>query len=92
MEEKKTKYSFKVILEKYVSEILVIFIGISMSFFFDEWRENRRDEETVKKHLTFLRTNLIQDTIQLTGMVPSVVRGLPKDDSVLKINRAFVIR
>lgn len=69
MEEKKTKYSFKVILEKYVSEILVIFIGISISFFFDEWRENRRDEETIKKHLTFLRTNLIQDTIQLTGMV-----------------------
>jgi hypothetical protein len=69
MEEKKTKYSFKVILEKYVSEILVIFIGISISFFFDEWRENRRDEETIKKHLTFLRTNLIQDTIQLTGMI-----------------------
>lgn len=69
MEEKKTKYSFKVILEKYVSEILVIFIGISMSFFFDEWRQNRQDKETVKKHLIFLRTNLIQDTIQLTGMV-----------------------
>ena len=69
MEGKKTKYSFKVILEKYVSEILVIFIGISMSFFFDEWRENRRDEETIKKHLTFLRTNLVQDTIQLTGMI-----------------------
>lgn len=69
MEEKKTTYSFKVILEKYVSEILVIFIGISMSFFFDEWRENRQDEETVRKHLTFLRTNLIQDTIQLTGIV-----------------------
>lgn len=69
MEEKKTTYSFKVILEKYVSEILVIFIGISISFFFDEWRENRRDEETIRKHLTFLRTNLVQDTIQLTGMI-----------------------
>lgn len=69
MEGKKANYSFKVILEKYVSEILVIFIGISMSFFFDEWRQNRQDEETIRKHLTFLRTNLVQDTLQLTGMI-----------------------
>lgn len=69
MEEKKTKYPFKTILEKYVSEVLVIFIGISMSFFFDEWRQNRQDEATARKHLTFLRTNLVQDTLQLTGMV-----------------------
>ncbi len=67
--EKKTKYPFKAILEKYVSEILVIFIGISMSFLFDEWRQNRQDEATARKHLTFLRTNLIQDTLQLTGIV-----------------------
>lgn len=69
MEEKKTKSPFKAILEKYVSEILVIFIGISMSFFFDEWRQNRQDEEAVKKHLAFLRTNLVQDTLQLTSMI-----------------------
>ena len=69
MEGKKTKYSFRVILEKYVSEILVIFIGISMSFFFDEWRQNRSDEATAKKHLAFLRTNLVQDTLQLTAMI-----------------------
>ncbi|MFN8347977.1 MAG: hypothetical protein U0X91_23435 [Spirosomataceae bacterium] len=69
MEEKKTKYSFKAILEKYVSEILVIFLGISMSFLFDEWRQNRSDEETAKKHLAFLRTNLVQDTLLLTRMI-----------------------
>ena len=66
MEEKKAKHPFKVILEKYVSEILVIFIGISISFFFDEWRESRRDDETMRKHLTFLRSNLVKDTLQLT--------------------------
>lgn len=69
MEEKKAKHSFKVILEKYISEILVIFIGISISFFFDEWRENRRDDETIKKHLTVLRTNLAEDTLKLTLMI-----------------------
>ncbi|MVM39122.1 hypothetical protein GO730_18870 [Spirosoma sp. HMF3257] len=69
MEERKVKYPFKTILEKYISEILVIFIGISISFFFDEWRENRKDDETVKKHLTVLRTNLVQDTLKLTVMI-----------------------
>lgn len=62
----KEKHPFKVILEKYISEILVIFIGISISFFFDEWRESRRDDETIRKHLTFLRKNLVEDTLQLT--------------------------
>lgn len=69
MEEKKTKYPFKTILEKYISEILVIFIGISMSFFFDEWRQNRSDEETIKKHLSVLKTNLVQDTLKLNFMI-----------------------
>ncbi|GAB4007207.1 hypothetical protein GCM10028808_10660 [Spirosoma migulaei] len=69
MEERKVKHPFKIILEKYISEILVIFIGISISFFFDEWRENRKDDETVKKHFTVLRTNLIQDTLKLTVMI-----------------------
>ncbi|MBN8820936.1 MULTISPECIES: hypothetical protein [unclassified Spirosoma] len=69
MSEKEEKHPFKVILEKYISEILVIFIGISISFFFDEWREGRRDDETIKKHLEFLRTNLVEDTLNLTSRI-----------------------
>ncbi|GAB4016403.1 hypothetical protein [Spirosoma koreense] len=69
VEGREAKHPFKAILEKYISEILVIFIGISISFFFDEWRENRRDDETVKKHLTVLRKNLAEDTLKLTFMI-----------------------
>ncbi|ADB39066.1 hypothetical protein [Spirosoma linguale] len=69
MEESKTKNSIRDILGKYISEILVIFIGISISFFFDEWRDNRKDDETVKKHLTFLKTNLAEDTLKLTTYI-----------------------
>jgi hypothetical protein len=69
METSKIKQTFKAILEKYVSEILVIFIGISMSFFFDEWRENRSNDETIQKHLTALKTNLVQDTLKLNFMI-----------------------
>ncbi len=69
MEERKSERPFKASLKKYISEILVIFIGISISFFFDEWRDNRRDDEIVEKHLTILRTNLAQDTLNLTVMI-----------------------
>jgi hypothetical protein len=69
MEERKDKHPFKATLEKYISEILVIFIGISISFFFDEWRDNKKDDEIAKKHLTVLRTNLVQDTLNLTFQI-----------------------
>lgn len=69
MEEKKVQHPVIAILEKYISEILVIFIGISISFFFDEWRDNRKDDETIKKHLTVLRESLVQDTLQLAYII-----------------------
>ncbi len=69
MTKEKTEQSFKNVLTGYISEVIIIFIGISISFLFDEWRENRKDDETAQKHLAVLRSNLIQDTLQLTGMI-----------------------
>ncbi len=42
---KGTKGLFKINLGWYVAEILVVFVGITLSFFFDEWRKDRRDEK-----------------------------------------------
>jgi len=70
----KTKQSIRDLLKKYISEVLIIFIGISISFLFDEWRNNRKDDETIQKHLTVLRTNLIQDTLVLTGMIENGIK------------------
>jgi hypothetical protein len=58
-----------VVLRKYILEILTIFIGISMSFLFDEWRDDRKDAEILQKNLVFLKSNLVQDTIILSGMI-----------------------
>ncbi|MBU6341311.1 MAG: hypothetical protein KGS48_07455, partial [Bacteroidetes bacterium] len=68
MTENKAKQSIINALKKYLFEVLTIFIGISISFLFDEWRENRKDEEIARKNLIFLRSNLVQDTLILTGM------------------------
>ncbi len=67
MTNPKEKQPLKSVLKKYVSEILIIFIGISISFWFDEWRDNKKDDETIKKHLIGLKNNLIQDTLSLSG-------------------------
>jgi hypothetical protein len=62
MAEQITDKGIKGILIQYIFEIIVIFIGISISFWFDEWRNNRKDKEMERKHLSDLRDNLQQDT------------------------------
>ena len=54
--------------KKYLSEIVIIFFGISISFWFDECRDNRKDREMEQKILLNLKENLAQDTLMLGGM------------------------
>jgi hypothetical protein len=71
MSEQLRSKKFKEILVQYVFEILVIFLGISISFWFDEWRGNRKDKELERKHLIDLKSNLKQDTFLLSQMIAS---------------------
>jgi hypothetical protein len=64
------KPNIKVTLLKYLSEIVIIFLGISMSFWFDEWRNNRKDRETEQIILRGVRENLVRDTLNLRYMMP----------------------
>jgi hypothetical protein len=68
------KPSVKATLVKYLSEIVIIFLGISMSFWFDEWRGNRKDRETEQIILRGVRENLVRDTLSLRAMIPYGVR------------------
>jgi hypothetical protein len=43
---------------KYIFEILVIFIGITISFLFESWRNDREGRLETKKQLTLLRNDL----------------------------------
>jgi len=73
--------TFKDALKKYLSEIIVIFIGISISFWFEEWRENRKDREMEQKILQNLKDNLAQDTLLLgktSQNVNAMVNGIEK--------------
>lgn len=74
MSEQLTKQNIKGILIQYVFEIIVIFLGISISFWFDEWRDNRKDIEMERKHLSDLRDNLQQDTFIFSHVINNAKR------------------
>jgi hypothetical protein len=69
MAEQITDKGINGIFIQYIFEIIVIFIGISISFWFDEWRNNRKDKEMERKHLSDLRDNLQQDTSLLSFQI-----------------------
>lgn len=71
MLEQPTNKKLKDVLIPYLFEIIVIFIGISISFLFDEWRDNRKDKELERKHLIDLKSNLQQDTFLMSRMIES---------------------
>jgi hypothetical protein len=68
-------------LKKYLGEVIAIFIGISISFWFDEWREDRKDREMEQKILQNLKSNLMQDSMILgmtTKGVQRIIAGAEK--------------
>lgn len=89
MTENKAKQSIINALKKYLFEVLTIFIGISISFLFDEWRENRKDEEIARKNLIFLRSNLVQDTLILTGMTEIGKASIYSINKLIYFNVSF---
>lgn len=54
-------------LRKYLFEIVVIFIGITISFLFDGWRKDREDLKTTKSQLIAFKNDLnrIREYIEL---------------------------
>jgi hypothetical protein len=69
MAEESSIRGIKGTLIQYIFEIIVIFLGISISFWFDEWRSDKKDKEMERKHLTDLRDNLQQDTMLLSFQI-----------------------
>lgn len=81
MSEISNGFNIKAVLKEYFSKIIAIFLGISISFWFDEWREDRKDRAMEQKILMSLRSNLAQDTFILGGtaqMGEGQIRGVSK--------------
>jgi hypothetical protein len=59
---------------KYLIELIVIVVGITLSFMVDEWREERQKREDVERSLHLMLSNLESDSIQLKLLYDFTVR------------------
>ncbi len=55
--------------QKYILDILVIIIGISISFLLDEWRQNLQEKDIEIESLESIRSNLMVDTVILNTRI-----------------------
>lgn len=51
----------------YVGELVIIFLGITLSWWFEEWRQDKQDRQRESLHLTNLRSNLETDSLTMSG-------------------------
>jgi hypothetical protein len=79
-----------------IGEVILIFIGISLSLLFEEWRTNRSKRETEKEHIEVLIESVKHDIVDadrniqqskgtleiLTYLVNSLVDNKPFSDSI----------
>ena len=80
MTERKIK-SVKEAIKNFLSRIFAIVLGISISFWFDEWRNDRKDRDMEQKILHNMKENLVQDSfvLEMTGRnLDMIVQGAEK--------------
>lgn len=70
-------------IKRYAFETIVIFIGITMSFIFEEWRNSRQDDQKVKDYYGLLLADIASDTINLNKLFDGLNFEQPRMDSVL---------
>lgn len=70
LKQMKTRKVTRVLL-RYVAEITIIFAGITISFLFDQWREENRKE----KALVELSKSLLVDVDELKAKLKDDLRG-----------------
>jgi len=65
-------------LPVYAGELIIIFLGITLSWWFEEWRQDKQERQRESLHLSNLRSNLETDSatisIELSDMKESLRR------------------
>ena len=73
-------------LPMYAGELIIIFLGITLSWWFEEWRQDKQDRQREALHLTNLNSNLETDSttmsMELADMKESVRRLNALEDAM----------
>ncbi|HEU5291661.1 MAG TPA: hypothetical protein VFU05_13520 [Cyclobacteriaceae bacterium] len=71
-------------LKKYVFEVIVIFIGITISFIFEEWRNSRQDEQKEREQYVLLLGDIKSDSLDIAEIFEGLNFEQPRMDSILR--------
>jgi len=74
--------ALKKLLLRYVAEIVVIFLGITISFLFDQWREEQRHKEETQEFIQSLLTDLKAKQAEIISDNPSATAWVQRLDSI----------
>jgi hypothetical protein len=74
-------------------ELIVVFIGITLAFMLNNWRENNNNQEMAEKYLNSFRNDIAYDHTQLDSIINSNENKLQRINqfiSSLKVNKATI--
>jgi len=54
-------------LPVYIGELIIIFLGITLSWWFEEWRQEKQERQLEAQHLINLKSNLETDSITMNS-------------------------
>jgi hypothetical protein len=56
-------------MQKMLREVLVIIFGVTVSIWFANWNDKRKEQEEVKTFLTDIKQDLTEDTVAIRGKI-----------------------
>ncbi len=73
----------------YFLEFIVVFLGVTISFWLSEWNEGRKIEELHKEDVVSLLEDLDRDQERLERVFTQAMKGMERSQRVLDCTRAF---
>lgn len=73
----------------YFIEFLVVFLGVTISFWLSEWNEGRKTEELHKEDVVSLLEDLARDRLRLEAVYSSAEGGAARTRRVIDATEAF---
>ena len=66
-----------------LGEVVLIFIGITLAMWFNNWNENRRDRALEQQYLLDLRQDLVNDTVTISVVLGAIEGHIVSAENIL---------
>jgi len=72
-------------LGKWIAEILIVFIGITLAFFVENYRSDLEEKKSLKQHLRAIHNDLVQDSIKFEWFIYESKIKVQRIDSLVNL-------